>query len=94
MERLSFPVGILIPRSHANWLQASTALYRRASSPSFLHGHIQLALKETLFRPSVSGAHMIFVKASATESIDPAAGSIIAACGACPIDVAIPALPR
>ena len=94
MDRLSFPVGILIPSEQAKSLHASTARYRRASSPSFLQGHIQLALSETLSKPSESGAQTILVRASAMERIDPAAGSTNAACGAWPIEVAIPARPR
>gem|GEM_PF-4251743 len=62
--------------------------------PSFLQGHIQLALSETLSKPSESGAQTILVRASAMERIDPAAGSTNAACGAWPIEVAIPARPR
>ncbi len=90
IDRLSFPVGILIPSPHANSLQASTARYSAASSPGLLHGHIQFALKDMLFSPSARFAPAIFVSASATDNTEPLAGSIKAACGACPIEVAIP----
>ena len=79
IERLSFPVGMFIPSTLANSLQASTALYSRASSPGFLAGHIQLAESETLSSPFFSGAQMILVSASATDSTDPASGLISAA---------------
>jgi len=82
MESESLPVGILIPKAMANWLAASTALYRRASSPGFLQGHIQLAERETLSISSFKGAHTRLVKASAMASTEPAAGSARAAWGA------------
>ncbi len=72
------PVGILIPNSHAKSEHVSTALYSRASSPGLRHGHIQLALRETLFNPFVNGAKTMFVRASDIAIIEPAAGSIIA----------------
>src|ERR1035437_8277524 len=87
MDKLSLRVGILIPNEQAKSLQASTALYKRASSPTFLQGHIQLALNETLSNPSVRGAHTIFVNASAIANTDPASGFTKAAKGACPIEV-------
>ncbi len=93
MDKLSFPVGILIPNEQAKSLQASTALYKRASSPTFLQGHIQFADKETLCNPFDKGAQTILVKASAIAKTEPAAGLAKAAKGACPMDVAIPAAP-
>ncbi|MPM18338.1 hypothetical protein SDC9_64747 [bioreactor metagenome] len=90
----SFPVGMLIPNEQAKSLHASTALYKRASSPGFLQGHIQLALSETDSMPSFIGAHTILVSASEIANTEPASGSTKAANGACPIDVAIPAFPR
>ena len=90
MESESFPVGTLIPRSIANSEIDSTALYKRASSPSFLQGHIQLAESEILCSPSFKGAQIIFVSASVIATRLPALGSISAAIGACPIEVAIP----
>ncbi len=93
MESESFPVGMLMPSSLANSEQASTALYRRASSPGLRQGHIQLALRETPCNPLVSGAKTMFVSASATAITDPAAGSIIATWGAWPSEVAMPAYP-
>ena len=83
-----------MPSAQAKSEAAWTALYRRASSPSLRHGHIQLALKDTPDSLSDSGAKTIFVNDSAIAMTEPAAGSIIATCGACPIDVAIPAFPR
>src|SRR6266542_5345624 len=47
IDRESLPVGILMPRAMEKSLAAFTALYKRASSPGFLQGHIQLALSET-----------------------------------------------
>ena len=90
IESESFPVGTLIPRSIANSEIPFTASYKRASSPGFLHGHIQLADKETLFKSSSSGAQIMFVNASVIAFLLPAVGSIRAAIGACPILVAIP----
>ncbi len=93
IDKESFPVGMLMPRSIAKLLHASTASYRRASSPSFLHGHIQFALSEMLSKPSSSGAHTMLVRASAILITEPAAGSTIATSGAWPSEVAIPFLP-
>ena len=93
MDNESLPVGILTPNSQAKSLQASTALYKRASSPGFLQGHIQLALRETLAKPSANGAHTMLVNASEMANTEPAAGSTKAAEGACPMEVAIPLLP-
>ena len=90
MERESFPVGTLIPRSIANSEIDSTALYKRASSPLFLQGHIQFADREILCSPSFKGAQTILVSASVIATRLPALGSISAAIGACPIEVAIP----
>ena len=73
MERESFPVGILIPNSMAKSLAACTALYKRASSPAFLQGHIQLADKETPLIPCSIGAQTKLVKASAIANLEPQA---------------------
>ena len=89
----SLPVGILIPKSIAKSEHAFTASYKRASSPSFLHAHIQFADNETEYRPSFSGAQTIFDRASAIAVREAAAGSIKAAIGECPIDVAKPSFP-
>ncbi|MPM79874.1 hypothetical protein SDC9_126916 [bioreactor metagenome] len=94
IDKESLPVGMLIPKEQAKSLQASTALYKRASSPGFLQGHIQLALSETESKPSFNGAQTILVRASAIASTEPASGLAKAASGACPIEVEIPALPR
>ena len=94
MERESLPVGMLMPSARANLEQLSTARYRAASSPAFLQGHIQLADRETDFSPSLSCAPEMLVSASAMESTEPLAGSMRAACGAWPMEVAIPDLPR
>ena len=93
IDNESLPVGILIPKAMANAEHASTASYKRASSPSFLQGHIQLADKETLLKPSAKGAQIILLKASPMAFLDPAAASINATIGACPILVAKPSLP-
>ena len=93
MESESFPVGMLIPSSIAKSAHAFTALYKRASSPSFLHAHIQLAESETLFKPSFNGAKTIFDNASPIEFREPAPGFIKAETGECPILVAIPSFP-
>src|SRR5690606_40964200 len=53
IDRESFPVGILIPSAIAKSEQAFTASYRRASSPSLLQAHIQLAEREIPFKPSL-----------------------------------------
>ena len=81
IESESLPVGILIPSSIAKSEQAFTASYKRASSPSFLHAHIQLAESETLFKPSFKGAKTIFDKASPIEFLEPAEGLINAETG-------------
>src|SRR6218665_590336 len=94
IESESLPVGMLIPSSIAKFEQLSTASYKRASSPSFLHGHIQFADNEMPLIPSFNGAQMIFDKASAIAVRLPAAGSISAAIGECPIEVATPSFPR
>ena len=90
IERESFPVGILIPKSIANSEIPLTALYKRASSPGFLQGHIQLADKETLVNSFSNGAQTILVNASVMAFLLPAEGSMSAAIGACPILVATP----
>src|SRR6218665_2387965 len=90
MESESLPVGILMPRAMAKSEQACTALYKRASSPSFLQAHIQLADNETLFRPSFRGAQTRLERDSAMALRLPAASSIRAVNGEWPIDVAIP----
>ena len=82
IESESLPVGMLMPSSHAKSLHASTALYRRASSPSFLQGHIQFADRDTPLMPSFRGAQTMFVKDSAIARTEPAAGSESAAIGA------------
>ena len=82
MESESFPVGILMPKAIAKSEAACTALYRRASSPSLRHGHIQFALSETPANLSLSGANTRLVSASAIAITEPAAGSTIATCGA------------
>ena len=93
IDNESLPVGMLIPRSIENSETAFTALYNRASSPSFLHGHIQLADKETDLSPSFSGAQTILVKASVIEFLLPAIGLIKPEIGECPILVATPSFP-
>jgi hypothetical protein len=85
---------MLMPNEQAKFEQASTALYKRASSPGFLQGHIQLALSDTLSIPSLRGAHTILVNASAMAITEPASGLAKATSGACPIEVAIPVVPR
>src|SRR5690554_7261138 len=62
IDKESFPVGTLIPKAIEKSETASTALYKRASSPGFLHGHIQLADNDTLFKPYSKGAQMMLVK--------------------------------
>src|SRR5690554_7463877 len=81
IDKESFPVGTLIPKAIEKSETASTALYKRASSPGFLHGHIQLADNDTLFKPSSKGAQMMLVKDSVIAFLLPAAGSISAAIG-------------
>jgi len=93
IESESFPVGTLIPKSIENFEIASTASYKRASSPSFLQGHIQFAESEILFNPSFKGAQIIFVNASVIEFLLPASGLINPEIGEWPILVAIPSLP-
>ena len=93
IESESFPVGILIPNSIAKSEHPSTAAYKRASSPSFLQARIQLAESETPCNPFLIGAQIIFDNDSAIAFLLPATGSISAAIGACPIEVAIPSFP-
>ena len=93
IERESFPVGTLIPRAILKSLMASTALYKRASSPGLLQGHIQLADNEILFTPFSRGAQIILVRDSVIAFLDPATGSISPEIGECPILVATPCLP-
>ena len=93
IDKESFPVGTLTPKSIENSDTACTALYKRASSPSFLHGHIQFAESETLFKLSFNGAQIKFVKDSVIAILLPAAGSINPEIGAWPIEVATPSLP-
>src|SRR5690606_32395703 len=93
MDKESFPVGTLMPKSIANSETAFTASYKRASSPSFLQGHIQLADNETDFNSFFSGAQMILVNASVMEFLLPATGSIRPEIGEWPIEVAIPSFP-
>src|SRR5690606_9843887 len=93
IERESFPVGTLMPKSMENSETAFTASYNRASSPSFLQGHIQFADKDTLFKPSFKGAQMIFVNDSVIAFRLPATGSIKPEIGAWPMEVAIPSFP-
>ena len=76
MDRESLPVGTFTSMAQQKSLNAFTPAYRRASSPFCeRHGHIQLADRETLSRPSASGAHTMLVSDSATESTEPAATS-------------------
>src|SRR3970282_2760496 len=84
IESESFPVGMLIPNSIAKLEQLSTAAYKRASSPSFLQAHIQLAERDIPSKPFLMGAQTIFDKASAIAVLLPATGSINAATGECP----------
>ena len=93
IESESLPVGMLMPRAIANLLAASTAEYRRASSPLFLQGHIQLALREMESMPFSNGAKTMLVNASAIAILEPAAASINAIAGACPRAVAMPRVP-
>src|SRR5690554_7245626 len=55
MDKESFPVGTLIPKSMEKSETSFTAAYKRASSPSLFAGHIQFAERETLFKPSFNG---------------------------------------
>ncbi|MNX71205.1 hypothetical protein D3C86_1025110 [compost metagenome] len=84
----------MIPNSIANSEQPSTAAYKRASSPSFLQAHIQFADNEIPFKPSLIGAQTMFDNDSAIAFLLPATGSIKAAIGAWPIEVAIPSFPK
>ncbi len=93
MERESFPVGILSPKAMEKSDAAFTASYNLASSPGFLHGHIQLALNEIPLIPPSIGAQMTLVRLSAMEIIEPFFESIIAGIGACPKAVATPFSP-
>jgi len=81
IERESLPVGTLIPKLIANSETASTALYKRASSPLLLQGHIQFAESETDFKPSFKGANTILLNDSAIAFLLPALGSISAVNG-------------
>ena len=95
MERESLPVGTFTFNWQQKSLRASTARYRRASSPFCeRQGHIQLADNDTPRSPSAKGAHTMLVKDSATDSTLPASGLARPACGAWPRAVAIPFLPR
>ena len=68
-------------------------MYKRASSPSFLQGHIQLADKEIESKLSFKGAQIILVKDSVIAFLLPAAGSINPEIGEWPIAVATPSFP-
>jgi hypothetical protein len=57
--------------------QLSTAAYKRASSPSFLQAHIQLADNDIPSKPSLIGAQTMFDSASAIAVLLPATGSIM-----------------
>src|SRR5690606_1761420 len=94
MESESLPVGMLMSRAIAKSEQPFTASYRRASSPSLLHAHIQLADRDTPTRPFLMGAKTRFDKASPMALRDPATGSISAVRGAWPTVVATPSLER
>ena len=67
---------MLIPKSIANSDTACTASYKRASSPSFLQGHIQFADKETDCKLSCIGAQIILDNDSAIAFLLPAVGLI------------------
>src|SRR5690554_6451823 len=88
IERESLPVGIFIPKATAKSEQASTAWYNRASSPSLLQAHIQLAERLTPLIPSSIGAKTRLESASPMAFRDPAAGSTRAVSGECPMVVA------
>ena len=79
-----------MPSSIAKFEQAFTALYNLESSPSFPHGHIQLADNDIDFIPFLRGAQIILVRDSPIELILPIDGSIRPDIGEWPIDVAIP----
>ena len=55
-------------------------------------GHIQFADRDTELSPFFNGAQIMFVNASPTEFLDPAAGLIKAVVGECQIEVAMPYL--
>ena len=75
IESESLPVGTLISSAQQKSLNALTAAYKRASSPSCARqGHIQFAERLTLSRPSAKGAQTKLVNASLTERTEPAAG--------------------
>src|SRR5690606_31140179 len=93
IDKESFPVGILIPNSIAKSEHPFTASYKRASSPLLLQAHIQLAESDTLSSPSLSGAKIMFDKASPMAFLLPATGSTKAVIGECPTVVAIPSFP-
>ena len=77
----SFPVGILMPNCIAKSEAASTASYKRASSPLLRQAHIQLADSDTPFSPPSKGANTILVRASAIALRLPAVGLISAVSG-------------
>src|SRR5690606_10407898 len=78
----SFPVGMLIPKAIAKSEHPFTASYKRASSPSLLHGHIQFADSETPAKPFLIGANTKLESASAIALREPPTGSSNAANGA------------
>ena len=85
----SLPVGTFTPIAQQKSLKASTAAYKRASSPFCeRQGHIQLAERLIFsiadgFSSSVAiGAQTMLVNDSATESTLPASGLANPACGA------------
>ena len=90
----SFPVGTLTPKLIAKLDKDSTASNSLESSPLFLHGHIQFAERETPSIPSLRGAHIILVSASATLFILPALELIRPEIGEWPIEVATPKLDK
>src|SRR6478752_1087772 len=73
IDRESFPVGMLMPKAIEKSLTASTASYKRASSPGFLQGHIQFAEQEMPFSPLSIGAKTMFANDSAIAKREPAA---------------------
>ena len=81
IDRESLPVGILIPNSIEKSEAASTASYKRASSPLLRHAHIQLADSDTLCKPSFSGAQTMLVSVSAMALRLPAVGLMSAVRG-------------
>ncbi|MNV06279.1 hypothetical protein D3C71_966500 [compost metagenome] len=81
IDKESFPVGILIPNAMAKSEQALTAWYKRASSPSLLAAHIQLADREIPARPFLIGANTMLESDSAIAVLLAAAGSTKAATG-------------